>query len=56
MRVAVIGTGYVGLVSAVCLTHMGHRVVGVDNDPEKLTCLQEGRSPIYEPGLQDEGA
>ncbi|MCY4331710.1 MAG: UDP-glucose/GDP-mannose dehydrogenase family protein [Cyanobacteria bacterium MAG CAR1_bin_15] len=54
MRVAVIGTGYVGLVSAVCLTHMGHRVVGVDNDPEKLTCLQEGRSPIYEPGLQED--
>jgi len=54
VRVAVIGTGYVGLVSAVCLTHMGHRVVGVDNDPEKLTLLQGGRSPIYEPGLQED--
>ena len=54
MRVAVIGTGYVGLVSAVCLAHMGHIVVGVDNDAEKLAQLQRGRSPIYEPGLQED--
>ena len=54
MRVAVIGTGYVGLVSAVCLAHMGHTVVGVDHDAEKLAQLQGGRSPIYEPGLQED--
>ena len=54
MRVAVIGTGYVGLVSAVCLAHMGHTVVGVDQDTEKLTQLQRGQSPIYEPGLQED--
>ena len=54
MRVAVIGTGYVGLVSAVCLAHMGHTVVGVDRDPGKLAQLQRGRSPISEPGLQED--
>ena len=54
MHVAVIGTGYVGLVSAICLAHMGHMVVGVDNDAGKLARLQEGQSPIYEPGLQEE--
>lgn len=54
MRVAVIGTGYVGLVSAVCLAHMGHRVVGVDSDAGKLAQLQGGQSPIYEPGLQED--
>lgn len=54
MHVAVIGTGYVGLVSAVCLAHMGHTVVGVDSDAEKLTQLQRGQSPIYEPGLQED--
>lgn len=54
MRVAVIGTGYVGLVSAVCLAHMGHTVVGVDNNAEKLAQLQGGKSPIYEPGLQED--
>lgn len=54
MHVAVIGTGYVGLVSAVCLAHMGHTVVGVDQDAGKLAQLQEGRSPIYEPGLQED--
>ena len=54
MLVAVIGTGYVGLVSAVCLAHMGHRVVGVDQDAGKLAELQRGKSPIYEPGLQED--
>lgn len=54
MRIAVIGTGYVGLVSAVCLAHMGHTVVGVDNDAGKLAQLQGGKSPIYEPGLQED--
>ena len=54
MRVAVIGTGYVGLVSAVSLAHMGHTVVGVDHDAGKLAQLQGGKSPIYEPGLQED--
>lgn len=52
MQLSVIGTGYVGLVSAVCFAEMGNTVVGVDKDPEKLTCLQGGQIPIYEPGLE----
>jgi len=51
MQLSVVGTGYVGLVSAVCFAEMGNTVVGVDKDPEKLACLQGGRIPIYEPGL-----
>ena len=54
MRIAVVGTGYVGLVSAVCLAHMGHTVVGIDRDTEKVAQLQRGQSPIYEPGLQED--
>jgi UDPglucose 6-dehydrogenase len=52
MRVCVIGTGYVGLVTAACLSHVGHTVVGVDVDRRKLARLREGLSPIYEPGLE----
>ncbi len=51
MRIAVIGTGYVGLVTATCLAESGNDVTGVDKDPNKITTLDNGRLPIYEPGL-----
>ncbi|MEL6267873.1 MAG: UDP-glucose/GDP-mannose dehydrogenase family protein, partial [Pseudomonadota bacterium] len=51
MRIAVIGAGYVGLVSSVCFAETGHEVICVDRDPRKLALLGAGRSPIYEPGL-----
>ncbi|NJN48648.1 MAG: UDP-glucose/GDP-mannose dehydrogenase family protein [Alkalinema sp. RL_2_19] len=51
MRVCVIGTGYVGLVTGVCLATIGHSVLCVDNNPAKVAMLQSGQSPIYEPGL-----
>ena len=53
MKIAVIGTGYVGLVSAVCFAELGHEVFGVDIDAEKVKKLREGISPIYEPELED---
>ncbi len=52
MRICVIGTGYVGLVTAACLSHIGHLVVGVDVNRRKIARLREGLSPIYEPGLE----
>lgn len=48
MNIAVIGTGYVGLVSAACFAELGHTVIGVDNDSAKLAALEEGRVPIHE--------
>ncbi|KJH72564.1 UDP-glucose dehydrogenase family protein [Aliterella atlantica] len=53
MRVCVIGTGYVGLVTGACLAHIGHHVICVDNNEEKVKMLQSGRSPIFEPGLTE---
>ena len=53
MRVCVIGTGYVGLVTGVCLAHIGHTVICVDNNEEKVKLMQSGQSPIFEPGLSD---
>lgn len=53
MKVCVIGTGYVGLVTGVCLAHAGHAVVCVDNNAAKVAKMQAGESPIYEPGLDD---
>ena len=53
MRVCVIGTGYVGLVTGVCLSHIGHHVICVDNNEEKVQLMKSGQSPIYEPGLSD---
>lgn len=53
MKIAVIGTGYVGLVSGVCFSDFGHDVVCVDKDPKKIEMLEAGEVPIYEPGLQD---
>jgi len=53
MRIAVVGTGYVGLVAGACLAENGNEVVCVDNDPVKVKLLQRGRIPIYEPGLEE---
>jgi UDPglucose 6-dehydrogenase len=53
MRIAMIGTGYVGLVSGACLSEFGHHVVCIDKDSAKVDSLRAGRIPIYEPGLDD---
>jgi UDPglucose 6-dehydrogenase len=53
MRVCVIGTGYVGLVTGACLAAIGHEVVCVDNNAAKVALLQGGQSPIYEPYLPE---
>ncbi|MEH7828350.1 UDP-glucose dehydrogenase family protein [Gemmobacter denitrificans] len=52
MKIAMIGTGYVGLVSGVCFSDFGHEVVCVDKDPAKIEKLLRGEVPIYEPGLE----
>ncbi|MBI3601312.1 MAG: UDP-glucose/GDP-mannose dehydrogenase family protein [Candidatus Omnitrophica bacterium] len=53
MNIAIIGSGYVGLVTGVCLAHIGHHVICVDNNPQKIKKLKGGQVPIYEPGLQE---
>jgi UDPglucose 6-dehydrogenase len=53
MRVAMIGTGYVGLVSGACFADFGHEVICVDKDKAKIAALLRGEMPIYEPGLND---
>jgi UDPglucose 6-dehydrogenase len=53
MEIAVVGTGYVGLVAGVCFADVGHKVVCVDNNPEKINALKDGKIPIFEPGLED---
>ena len=51
--VAVFGLGYVGCVTAACLAETGHRVVGIDHDPHKVSHVRQGQAPFFEPGLQD---
>ena len=53
MRIVMIGSGYVGLVSGVCFADFGHQVTCVDKDASKVEALEAGRIPIYEPGLDD---
>lgn len=53
MRVSIVGTGYVGLVTGVCLAYLGHDIVCVDTDAEKVAAINAGRSPIHEEGLQE---
>ena len=53
MRIAMIGTGYVGLVSGACLSEFGHDVVCIDKDGEKVAALRAGAIPIFEPGLDE---
>ncbi len=53
MDIAVIGTGYVGLVAATCFADAGHHLVCVDSNLDKLSILREGKTPFYEPGLED---
>src|ERR1700740_2579507 len=53
MDISIIGSGYVGLVTGACSTDVGHHVICVDNDAEKVTQLKAGEVPIYEPGLEE---
>ena len=53
MKVAVVGTGYVGLVVGTCFAETGHNVISVDSDRAKIEGLKAGKLPIYEPGLED---
>jgi UDPglucose 6-dehydrogenase len=53
VRVTVVGTGYIGLVTAACLADRGHHVFCVDTDPARLAAIEAGRAPFHEPGLDD---
>ena len=53
MNITIIGSGYVGLVTGVCLSDAGHKVICIDKDKNKIDSLSEGRIPIYEPGLDN---
>jgi UDPglucose 6-dehydrogenase len=53
MRVAIIGTGHVGLITGVALASLGHEVVGMDADPERVALLEQGKPPFREPGLDE---
>lgn len=53
MKITVIGSGYVGLVSGACLAELGNEVLCLDVDAHKISILQQGGVPIYEPGLEE---
>ena len=53
MKICIIGTGYVGLVSGACLADFGMNIIYMDNDVKKIEMLSKGEIPIFEPGLSD---
>src|SRR2546430_14290732 len=53
MKIAIVGTGYVGLVTGTCFAEVGNTVTCIDIDTEKITRMRSGEVPIYEPGLKD---
>src|SRR5258708_36677070 len=53
MRISVIGTGYLGAVHAACMADIGHEVLGVDTDAQKIAALRDGHAPFFEPGLEE---
>ena len=53
MKICVVGSGYVGLVTGACLADFGMTVTGVDKDASKIEALERGEIPIYEPGLEE---
>lgn len=53
MKIAIIGSGYVGLTTGACFADVGHEVICVDNDEKKIKMLKQGKVPIYEPGLEE---
>ncbi len=53
MKIAIIGAGHVGLVTAACFANLGHEVICIDNDTRKIALLKKGKTPIYEPGLEE---
>jgi len=52
-KITIIGTGYVGLTTALCLAYLGHKIICVDKDENKIKKLKKGIIPIYEPGLDE---